>query len=125
MIDKLDGEGLIDTSQIYLYGFSQACALNFRFAFTHPEVPSGVIGVCGGIPGDLETNPIYKPFEARTLYLYGDDDEFYTQEKFVGFEQKLRERLPNFESKQYEAKHEITEEMRIDIRDSLKNLNQK
>ena len=116
IIDKLASEGSIDASQIYLYGFSQACALNFRFAFTHPDVPRGVIGVCGGIPGDLETNPIYKPFDARTLYLYGDDDEFYTQEKFAGFEKKLRETLPNFESKHFIAKHEITEEMRATIR---------
>jgi len=119
VIDKLSSEGTIDTSQIYLYGFSQACALNFRFAFTHPDVATGVIGVCGGIPGDLDTNPIYKPFDARTLYLYGDDDEFYTQEKFVDFEQRLRERIPNFESKQYKAKHEITEKMREDIRSFL------
>ena len=120
IIDALASEGTIDTSQIYLYGFSQACALNFRFAFTPPEVPRGVIGVCGGIPGDLDTNPIYKPFDARTLYLYSDDDEFYTQEKFASFEQKLRGMLPNFELKQYAAKHEITEEMREDIRDFLR-----
>jgi predicted esterase len=119
IIANLDAEAAIDTSQIYLYGFSQACALNFRFAFTHPEIAGGVIGVCGGIPGDLETNPIYKPFDADTLYLYGDDDEFYTEEKFAGFEKKLRERLSNFRSKQYHAKHEITEEMREDIRNFL------
>ena len=116
IIEKLSGEGLIDTSGVYLYGFSQACAINFRFAFTHPDIPSGVIGVCGGIPGDIDTNPIYKPFDAGTLYLYGDDDEFYPEEKFVGFDKKLRETLPNFISKQYKAKHEITEEMRADIR---------
>ena len=119
IIDKLADESSIDPSQIYLYGFSQACALNFRFAFTHPEVARGVIGVCGGIPGDLETNPIYKPFDARTLYLYGDDDEFYTQEKFADFDRRLRERLPHLEAKQYKAKHEITEEMREDIRSFL------
>ncbi len=119
VIDKLADDGLIDRSQIYLYGFSQSCALNFRFAFTHPQVPRAVIGVCGGIPGDLDTNPIYKPFDARTLYLYGDDDEFYTQEKFAGFETKLRATLPNFTSKHYVAKHEITEEMREDIRTFL------
>ena len=119
IIEKLDGEELIDTSQIYLYGFSQACALNFRFAFTHPEVAAGVIGVCGGVPGDLDTNPAYKPFDAKTFYLYGDDDEFYTQEKFADHERRLRERLANFTSKQYKAKHEITEEMREDIRNFL------
>ena len=116
VIDKLEGENFIEPEQIYLYGFSQACALNFRFALTHPDVLKGIIGVCGGIPGDLATNPIYKPFDARTFYLYGDDDEFYTQEKFVEFDAKLRSILPNYESKHYVAKHEITDDMRADIR---------
>ena len=116
VIDGLDADGIIDRSRIYLYGFSQSCALNFRFAFTYPDVARAIIAVCGGIPGDLDTNPRYKPFDAETLYLYGDDDEFYTQEKFAGFEEKLRGMLPNFKSKRYEAKHEITEEMRVDIR---------
>ena len=75
---------MIDPARIYLYGFSQACALNFRFAFTYPEILRGIVAVCGGIPGDLDTNAGYKPFTADTLYLYGDDDEFYTHEKFVG-----------------------------------------
>ena len=116
VIDKLTDDGVIDPARVYLYGFSQSCALNFRFAFTYPEVARAIVAVCGGIPGDLDTDPIYKPFAADTLYLYGDDDEFYTLEKFTEFEQKLRERLPNVTSKQYQAKHEITEEMREDIR---------
>ena len=119
VISKLAGDGLIDERRIYIYGFSQACALDFRFAFTHPEVLAGVIGVCGGIPGDLETNEIYKPFDAKTFYLYGDDDEFYTQEQFATFNDKLGSRLPNYQSKHYTAKHEITQEMRVDIKDWL------
>lgn len=119
VIDYLSQAGAVDRSKVYLYGFSQACALNFRFAFTHPEVARAVIGVCGGIPGDLDTNPIYKPFDAETLYLYGDDDEFYTQEKFAAFDKKLRETLPNYSSKHYTAKHEITEEMREDMKEFL------
>ena len=120
VVGKLAGEGLIDDQQIYLYGFSQACALNFRYAFTYPEGLKGVVGVCGGIPGDLETNDKYRPFDARTLYLYGDEDEFYTQEKFREYDRKLADRLPNYRSKQYVAKHEITEEMRVDIREFLR-----
>jgi len=120
LIEKLANESIIDRERIFLYGFSQACALNFRFAFTNPGILRALVGVGGGIPGDLETNPIYKPFDADTLYLYGDDDEFYTQEKFAGFELKLRERLPNFRSKQYRAKHEITDEMRKDIQSFLR-----
>ncbi|HEY2847931.1 MAG TPA: hypothetical protein VGI80_08935 [Pyrinomonadaceae bacterium] len=116
VVERLDAEGVIDREQIYMYGFSQACALNFRFAFTYPDVLRGIVGVCGGIPGDLETNPIYKSFAAETFYLYGDDDEFYTQEQFAGFTAKLASLLPNYCSKHYTAKHEITDEMRQDIR---------
>ena len=116
VIEKLAGDGMIDDKRVVMYGFSQACALNFRFAFTHPEVLSGIVGVCGGIPGDLESNEKYKPFAAETFYLYGDDDEFYTQEQFAGFNEKLATTLPNYRSKHYTAKHEITEEMRVDIK---------
>lgn len=123
VIERLAGDGLIDRSRVFLYGFSQACALNFRFAFTYPEVLAGIIGVCGGIPGDLETNEKYQPFSADTFYLYGDDDEFYTQEQFATFNEKLREKVNNYSSKHYSAKHEITEEMREDIRDWLGSQN--
>lgn len=119
VIEKLDRDCLIDKSRIFIYGFSQACALNFKFAFTYPDVLQGIIGVCGGIPGDLDTNSLYKPFSADTFYLYGDDDEFYTQDKLAEFDSKLAAKLPNYRSKHYSAKHEITEEMRVDIREFL------
>ena len=120
VIENLAEKQLIDTNQIYLYGFSQACALNFRFAFTFPEKVRGVIGVCGGIPGDLDTNINYKPLNADSLYLYADDDEFYTLEKYKTYEEKLRARVPNLQTKQYEAKHVITNAMREDIKVWLK-----
>ena len=121
VIDKLARDGLIDRGQVFIFGFSQACALNFKLAFTHPDVLRGLIGVCGGIPGDLDTNTSYRPFSAETFYLFGDDDEFYTQEQFAGFNDKLGAMLPNYESKHYEAKHEITNEMRKDIGQFLAN----
>ena len=122
VIEKLDADGLIDRSQVIMYGFSQACALDFRFAFTYPDILRGVIGVCGGIPGDLDDSPIYRPCPAETFYLYGDDDEFYTQDQFAGFNEKLGQLLPNYRSKHYTAKHEITDEMREDIKSFLSEL---
>jgi predicted esterase len=121
VVEKLSAQGLIDTNKIYFYGFSQACALNFRFAFTFPDVPRGVIGISGGIPGDLETNPSYQPTEADVFYLYNDTDEFYPLEKYKGFAGKLASYLPNFQSKLYNAKHEIVEPMREDIKTWLKD----
>ncbi len=120
VIENLAEKQLVDANQVYLYGFSQACALNFRFAFTYPEKVRGVIGVCGGIPGDLDTNPNYKPTDAETFYLYNDDDEFYPLEKYESFTSKLTEYLPNFESKLYQSKHEIIQPMRDDIKAWIK-----
>jgi predicted esterase len=116
VIKKLESENVIDTNKIYLYGFSQACALNFRFAFTYPHLLRGVIGVCGGIPSDLETNDIYKSLAADVFYLYANNDEFYPLEKYQDFKEKLKKRLNIFTSKDYNAKHEITDEMRVDIK---------
>ena len=116
VIAKLADKGVIDRSEVFLYGFSQACALNFRFAFTHPNVLRGIIGVCGGIPSDLDASELYTPADAKTLYLYGTEDKFYPLEKFQKFDQRLSEYLPHYESKQYEAEHEITDEMRADMR---------
>ncbi len=116
LIEKLTREEIADAKKIYLFGFSQACALNFRFAFTYPETVQNVIGICGGIPSDLDANAAYKKLNADVFYLYGDEDEFYPLEKFQSFEQKLKTILPNFRSKQYEAKHEITGEMREDLK---------
>jgi predicted esterase len=120
IIEKLVGQGLIDEKRIYLYGFSQACALNFRFALTFADVPRGVIGVCGGIPGDLHENTNYHPTNADVFYLYNDDDEFYPLEKYEDFSRTLDVYLPNFESKLYQSKHEIIEPMREDIKVWLK-----
>lgn len=116
LIENLAEKNLIDQTQVYLFGFSQACALNFRFAFTYPEAVRGIVGACGGIPSDLDASEIYKNLEADVLYLYGDADEFYPLEKFQTFDRKLKDRLPNFQSKCYAAKHEITNAMREDMK---------
>ena len=122
VIDTLAEKELVDRREIYMYGFSQACALNFRFGFTYPEILRGMVGVCGGIPGDLDTNTNYRPIKGNALYLYGDDDEFYTQEQLKSFDEKLAAFLPNYRSKHYNAGHEITDEMRADISEWLSGL---
>ena len=49
--------------------------LNYRFAFTHTDALRGVIGICGGLPGDWETNDLYKPTRAAMFHLAGSQDE--------------------------------------------------
>ena len=119
VIKKHADEGLIDPDEVYMYGFSQSCALNFRFAFTHPDVLKGIVGVCGGIPSDLDESSIYSPTPADVLYVYGNKDEFYPEAKLDSFDQRLRNYLPNYESRKFKAGHEITDEMRSELKSWL------
>jgi phospholipase/carboxylesterase len=116
LIESLANEGVADRQRIFLLGFSQSCALNYRFAFTHPNLLRGVIGICGGTPGDWETSGLYKQTRAGALHLSGERDEFYPPERTVNYGAQLRERSPDVECRSYDAAHEIVQPMRDDIR---------
>jgi len=116
LMQTLIDEGLADRHKIFLLGFSQTCALNYRFAFTHPNHLRGAIGICGGIPGDWETSECYKPTEAAILHLAGKQDEYYPPSRVADFAERLRLRAQNVGFKSYDAAHEIVPAMREDIR---------
>lgn len=116
LIEALVGEGVARRGQVFLMGFSQTCALNFRFAFTHTKTLRGVVGICGGMPGDWETSEVYQPTGASVLYLHGTRDEFYTPERVAGYGERLRERARDVEVKAYEVGHEFAPAMRGDVR---------
>jgi predicted esterase len=115
MIDALVSEGVADAKRIFLLGFSQSCALNYRFAFTHPDVLRGVIGICGGLPGDWESAP-YKQTDAAVIHLAGEHDEFYTPARIAKYEAQLRQRANDVKFRSYDAGHEISQPMRVDVR---------
>ncbi|HMJ24788.1 MAG TPA: hypothetical protein VK475_03135 [Pyrinomonadaceae bacterium] len=119
LIEALTAEGVANAQQIFLLGFSQSCALNYRFAFTHPNVLRGVIGICGGIPGDWETSALYQPTQASVFHLSGERDEFYPPARTADYAAQLRQRAPEVEFKSYDAVHEIVQPMRDDIRSWL------
>lgn len=121
LITQLVVEGVADSSRIYLLGFSQSCALNYRFAFTHPEKLNGVIGICGGIPGDWATNDKYHGAKLDVFHLAGTRDEFYTPERVRDYEKQLATRAHNVKFKSYDAAHEIVPEMREDVKQWLLN----
>ncbi|HEX5874378.1 MAG TPA: hypothetical protein VFY60_06990 [Pyrinomonadaceae bacterium] len=115
LIESLAAEGVVDRSQVFLLGFSQSCALNYRFAFTHPERLRGVIGICGGLPGDWETSGLYRESEIDVLHLAGTRDEFYPPERVRDYENQLKTRARSVLFKSYDAAHEIVPQMRTDV----------
>ena len=119
MIDGLTNRGIVDSKRIFLLGFSQSCALNYRFAFTHPNVLRGVIGICGGLPGDWETSNVYRPTEAAVFHLSGARDEYYPPARVMNYAAQLGKRANDVEIQSYDAGHEISGAMRDDMRNWL------
>jgi predicted esterase len=119
LISKLVDDGVVDESRIFLLGFSQTCALNYRFAFTHPNLLRGVLGICGGLPGDWETSVAYQPTNAAVFHLAGTTDEFYGPARVADYEERLGLRASEVRFESYDAAHEIVPAMRSDIRDWL------
>ncbi len=115
LIETLSEEGFVDPKRVFLLGFSQSCALNYRFAFTHPDRLRGVVGICGGIPGDWETSPTYREAHIDVLHLTGTRDEFYTPERVRDYERQLKTRARSVTFRSYDATHEIVPEMRSDV----------
>ncbi len=116
LVKKLVVEGVVVPNRVFLLGFSQTCALNYRFAFTYPDLLRGVVGICGGLPGDWETSETYKPTAAGVLHLTGEKDEFYSPTRVADYEERLRRLAKDVSFKSYDAAHEIVAEMREDVK---------
>ncbi|HEX8188837.1 MAG TPA: hypothetical protein VF586_10830 [Pyrinomonadaceae bacterium] len=116
LIEALVGRGVARREGVFLMGFSQSCALNYRFAFTHGQALRGVVGVCGGMPGDWETSPSYGETRASVLHLSGTRDELYTPGRVAPYAAQLRRRARDVETRAYDAAHEFAPEMRADVR---------
>ena len=116
LVGALVEGGVARRESVFLMGFSQSCALNYRFAFTHRDALRGVVGICGGLPGDWETGAAYGETRASVLHLSGTRDEFYTPERVKDYAERLRLRSADVEARSYDAGHEFVPEMRADVR---------
>jgi len=107
IIQAAHSEYGIDLNRIFLMAFSQSVSLNYRFAFTHPDVVRGVIGVCGGIPGDWgdESKNKYQASRTDALIIAGQDDEFYPIDRVKSFKPALERRARTVEFYSFPVGH--------------------
>jgi predicted esterase len=94
-----------DPRQVFLLAFSQACSYNYRFVFTHPRAVRGAIAVCGGVPGDWNENPRYRPARTHVLHIAATRDEWYTREKNLQFRRELGQRAASLDFRFYNSTH--------------------
>ena len=119
LINTAVAGNVADPDRIFLLGFSQSCALNYRFAFSHPGTLRGVVGICGGMPGDWASNAAYQSIPADVMHISGTRDEFYTPERVQDYERELGKRARSVTFKSYDAAHELVHEMRVDVKQWL------
>ena len=89
-----------------LLGFSQSVALNYRFVATYPDAVRGVIGICGGLPGDWEDAP-YLPVSAAVLHIARRGDDFYPPGVADGYPERLRRRAADVEFHLIDGGHQM------------------
>jgi len=94
-----------DPRHVFLLGFSQACSYNYRFVFTHPRVVRGVIAVCGGVPGDWNSNPRYRPASTHVLHIAATRDKWYPREKNLEARRLLALRAASLDFRFYNSTH--------------------
>lgn len=94
-----------DPQRVFLLAFSQACSLNYRYVFTHPQAIHGVIAVCGGVPGDLDENPRYRTAATHVLHIAARQDEWYSNEKNLAFRRQLGQRAATLDFRFYNSSH--------------------
>lgn len=107
IIEALGQSGEADTSRVFLVGFSQAAGANFRFAFTHGDAVRGVVAICGGIPGDWESEGKYQSGVVDVLYVAAERDQYYTPERMRQNAEALRRRARSVELRFFDAAHEV------------------
>jgi predicted esterase len=92
VIDDLAGQAGVDRSRVFLMGFSQSVAINYRYAFTYPERVRGVVAICGGVPGDWEDEGRYRSGPVDVLVIGGERDEYYPPERVCANSARLERR---------------------------------
>jgi predicted esterase len=87
-----------------IVGFSQPVGLNYRFAASYPFEVRGVIGICGGLPGNWESGN-YLPVDAALFHIARTDDEVYSADVTRHYEERLKLRARDVQFLELPGKH--------------------
>jgi len=106
VLSELGREFSIPPERHLLAGFSQPVGLNYRLAATCPEAVRGVLGICGGLPGDWEEAD-YRPVTASVLHIARRQDEFYPPQVTEQYAARLRLRAADVEFHLLDGGHRV------------------
>lgn len=110
VLDELGADARVEADRAFFVGFSQAVGVIHRFAFAHPERVRGVVGLCGGIPGDWAGEGKYRDADFDVLCVGATRDEFYPPERSEQMARALERRARTVEFRLFDAPHEVPRE---------------
>jgi predicted esterase len=96
----------IPSERRLLVGFSQAVALNYRFAASHPDAIRGVIGICGGLPGDWKDGDGQR-ISGSVLHIARRGDERYPPDVTERYPERLRRHAADVEFHLIDGGHQM------------------
>jgi len=103
-----------------LVGFSQPVGLNYRFAATIPDAVAGVIGICGGVPGNWDTGH-YQTVNAALLHIARSADDIYPPEVTQTYAERLRLHAADVEFHLLDGGHRFPSKAGPLVRDWLRS----
>jgi predicted esterase len=84
VIDRTHEDGLVKRRRAFLFGFSQAVSLNYRFAAAHPGYVSGIVAVAGATPSSWAASPPSLG-DLPVLHIMTREDAAYPPERALAF----------------------------------------
>lgn len=98
-----------DPKRVYLFGFSNGVAMSFRLGASGAVQPAGIVGCCGDLPKDVESQ-LDGLERFPVLLLHGEEDTMVHAEKTREAEVALRAHDYEVETVYFPAGHELRPE---------------
>ena len=109
VLDEAGREFKIPSERRLLVGFSQAVALNYRFVAARADAVRGVVGICGGLPGDWSDRE-RQPMRAAVLHIARREDRYYPPSVTEHYAERLQQRAPDVEFHLIDGGHRVPSE---------------
>ena len=107
VLSDVADDSRIQSDRVFLLAFSQAVAFNLRAALAAPDRVRGIVGICGGVPGDLTTNGDYRHGDFDVLMVGGSTDEFYDPDRMRKNCSELEPFVDSVELRIFECGHVV------------------
>ncbi|WP_374073959.1 alpha/beta hydrolase [Bdellovibrio bacteriovorus] len=116
-IEDLKDHPDVDSSKVFLMGFSQGTIMSLSLALTEPGLIKGVIAISGRTLQEISAQARERQYtqKPKVLLIHGVLDNKLPLFHGEGTAETLKAAQFDYEFKTYKAGHEITAEMRDDI----------